>query len=387
MANIRFSFFVIILLGLSEYQTVFGDNVTTALIAQMLGGSEDENIVFSPFLVTESLMQLYLGAGGETLKQIEIYLQLEGLSKDRAVGQFSKRQKKLQRVKHLTLNRGSRIYVARDVPIMSKYQKESSDIFNTTVEKVDFRNSAKTVSQMNSWTAKLTNYKLNTVFTEIENEAKIMTLSAFYFEGKWKFPFNPLDTRKASFFMPEKTGGFHTALVDTMKRKGRYKYSYIYKLNAYAIEIPYAELDISMIILLPKDMDGVEGLVQKLGSVHLHEAAPRMEMTNLRILLPKFKIGSMLTLRAALESLGIHDLFKNANLEAMIGPKTGFSVNEIVQQTEFEMDENASKSVNIKKVDFGFISRQFVAEVNHPFVFLVTDRKSVFIAGRVNTLK
>ncbi|XP_034482376.1 serine protease inhibitor 42Dd [Drosophila innubila] len=332
-------------------------------------------------------MQLYLGAGGETAKQIENMLQLNNSTRIREIRQLGRRMQRLQRSRYLTLKSGSRIYVAKDLPLLTAYQKESRDFFNTTVEKVDFKSSDETISQMNAWIAKKTDNKIKFAITEIAHDTKMMLLSAIYFEGKWKYPFNSLDTRKASFFIPQKTGDFRTVLVDTMKRKGYYKYSYISKLNAYSIEIPYTNSDISLIILLPKNMDGVDEVVQNLDAIHFHEIAPRDAKTNFRILLPKFKIGSMLKMKSALESLGIHDLFKDANLGAMTEMKTGLFVNEIFQKTEIEVNEKGSRPVTIKKLDFGYISRQFVAEVNHPFVFLVKDRTTIYLAGRVNRLE
>ncbi|XP_034105495.1 serine protease inhibitor 42Dd [Drosophila albomicans] len=375
----------IVLIGSSVFQLIAADIVTTSLIKSVLSGSDTENVIFSPYLVKESLMQLYLGAEGNTSDEIEETLQLsKDLSKDNIINIIIHNIVKFKRERYGTFEKASRTYVAKNTLVDLRYSQKYEELFNTSVAEVNFGSSINKKFKISDWIMDKTSVKLTKAINELTNETQIIQIGAMSFHGKWKEPFQVSDTKLASFYIPQKTGDFYTTKISTMSRLGQCQYNFIEKLKAYSIEIPYAHPQLSMIILQPKAMDGVHQMIQNLNDLTLNDLVPKDVVSNFRILLPKFKIGITLKLKEALKNFGIKDLFENANLSGMTGP-TKYLVNEILHKVQIELDEGAQKD-KIDMADFGSISKQFIAAVNHPFVFLVKDKKTVYIAGRINKL-
>ncbi|KAH8261613.1 hypothetical protein KR044_012283 [Drosophila immigrans] len=344
MFNVRLTFLVIVLIGSSGFQLVPADYVTTALIKSVLSGDDMANIVFSPYLVRESLMQLYLGADGTTAKQIEDALQLStDMSKKKIINDVIKSVPVFKNPNFGQLKKASRLYVANKNHVTQLYEEKYAEYFNASVGEVDFGDPESKKYEIKDWLRKMTSVQMLKGINELTKETQAMQIGAMYFRAKFKKPFHVNDTRAATFYRPTKTGGYKAKKVYFMTRKGKYQYAFIEQLNAYTIEIPYEHPALTLIILLPKAMDGVKQMIAKLDKFNLNDLEPHEMISNFRILLPKFKLGKTVSVKQALQSLGIKDLFENANLEGMTN-KSDFKIDDILQKTYIEVDEGSSRA-------------------------------------------
>lgn len=96
-------------------------------------------------------------------------------------------------------------------------------------------------------------------------------------------------------------------------------YNYANTGNLEALELNYLGGDISMIVLLPKDRDGIKTLEQSMNMKRLDSIKNSMTSHPLTVQIPKFEFETEYDLVEPLQSLGLHDAFDpdNADFQGM----------------------------------------------------------------------
>jgi len=338
MVNLYRTCTVIILLS---FQSVSTEYVTTSIIAEVLR-QKDNNVIFSPFLVTEGLWQLYLGSEGKEAKEISKVLQLNGKSKNESIQNYSNWRRKLSPPKDsTTFNWANSLFVANDINLLPQYRKQAMDIFHILPQTVDFQDPA-TKDLINAWVAKNTNNKINKIIDHFHNKTKFMLLGAIYFKRSWQYQFNKRGTKKDKFHIPLKTGGTRTIQVDMMSVNHNFKLNPVKKLDAMSLELPYANSSISMVILLPNSVNGIDKMIANLNQLEIGDIAPNSDKSNIIVYFPKFKFDVNIELNNALSRLGLVNIFNNATFPAMTDYKSEFHINKIIQKAVIEVDEEGS---------------------------------------------
>lgn len=70
------------------------------------------------------------------------------------------------------------------------------------------------------------------------------------------------------------------------------------------LEMPYEGNDTSLVVILPKKIDGIDDLVQKLSdSAALNKALDNMYVQEVNVYLPRFKIETTTNLKQVLENV------------------------------------------------------------------------------------
>ena len=87
------------------------------------------------------------------------------------------------------------------------------------------------------------------------------------------------------------------------------------------LELPYVGNEMSMIVLLPKEVDGLKQLEADLYVDNLKRWKSRLSKRDVLVFLPKFKMTSMFRLGKTLRSMGVIDAFSDskANFAGMDG--------------------------------------------------------------------
>jgi serpin B len=114
----------------------------------------------------------------------------------------------------------------------------------------------------------------------------MVLVNAIYFKGFWTYQFDPQATYTAPFFLDDKS----SVEVDFMRVKNHFKYGFVEKLDATALELPYKDSDISMMIILPNKRNGLADVESKLHTVDLSEISQTLRSQEVNVELPKFKI-------------------------------------------------------------------------------------------------
>lgn len=134
----------------------------------------------------------------------------------------------------------------------------------------------------------------------------LVLVNGIYFKGLWKHPFNRrLTSRKSFHVTPTK----QVEVVMMQTNVFNFMYRNLPKLHAEAIALSYEGGRLSMVIIVPNDIDGLGRIQDNIGSI-LHNGKSfvwdSMTSERIRVSLPKFKVETTIgNLKQVLENVSI----------------------------------------------------------------------------------
>ncbi|NWU91201.1 ILEUB inhibitor, partial [Upupa epops] len=180
--------------------------------------------------------------------------------------------------------------------------------------------------------------------------------------------------------------------VKMMYQKNKFPFGYIPEMKTRVLELPYEGEELSMIILLPDDIEddstGLEKLEKQLTLEKLQEwtCPEHLYSTDVHVRLPKFKLEESYDLRSDLTALGLVDVFDSgkADLSAM-SEACDLFLSKIVHKAFIEVNEEgteaAAATAGIAVLCMA-MEENFTAD--HPFLFFICHKptQSILFLGR-----
>ena len=203
-----------------------------------------------------------------------------------------------------------------------KVYPEYADTVNIHYDSIIDSFNASSSDKINKWANDSTRGKISEIVNDeilFDPLLAVIITNAIYFNASWVHEFKAHDTVKSDFWVDTKK----SVDVDMMEQTiGLLHYAEIDGVQI--LKIPYKSDSnrLSMIIALPKDIDGIRDLENNLTYDMFTAWTRDTEPRNVQMHIPKFKItvkyDSNMTI-PAFKNLGIHDLFSNtsANLSGM----------------------------------------------------------------------
>nr|CAG4641903.1 EOG090X0ACU [Eurycercus lamellatus] len=300
-----------------------------------------ENVILSPSSVSTAFGMTLVGARGNTAKQLK---RVFGLSEVRdssvscAIGQLSRN------MEGNTLKSFNRMFIADGFRVTNSFQSTLLNDFEAPAESVNFT-SPGTLQSINNRVEKITNKKIVNLIPKgsFDEETKVVLISAVYFKGNWLKPFNPKKTRDQPFYVASSRKPVVTKM---MHIRGYFRLAHLIEADASALELPYEGHQMSMIILLPNQRDGLGRLESDLSSKNILSLLDKgFKRSRLNVIIPKFKMETSLNLVNALKKLGVLDLFNlaSADLSGMSGRKELF-VSDAFQRAFIDVNEKGTEA-------------------------------------------
>ncbi|XP_043264905.1 uncharacterized protein LOC122404748 [Colletes gigas] len=298
------------------------------------------NLIMSPLSAIFALAMTAYGARGETENQLKRVLHLPS-SNSLGTSGYQALTDTLNNVTDNELKLANKIFPAQKFAVKPDYQELLTNYFRSAVQKVDFSNSREAAGIINTWVQENTNDRIKDLLTsdDVDESTALVLVNAVYFKGQWKDKFDPQDTRELRFHVDETT----TKKVPTMYRTGDYRYGYVPGMNATFIEIPYKGDELSMIIFLPEDVNGLNEVQQQLQDINIANLFDDAYEGRVELYLPKFKIESKLILNDVLQKMGLTDMFSDrANFSGIADDD--LSISKVVQKAFIEVNEEGSEA-------------------------------------------
>jgi len=179
-----------------------------------------------------------------------------------------------------------------------------------------------------------------------------------------------------------------TVKVPMMKLEADFPYGEIEELNAKVVALPYKGEKLSMIIILPNEVDGLKGLEEKLKTYPLGSIPTKLRERKINLSLPKFTLESTIDLKGPLSELGAGAIFdqSKADFSGMpVDPKEQLFVSKAVQKAFIEVNEEGSEAAAATGIQIqlkSFISSRAL-HVDHPFMAMNVSLED---GGEVSTV-
>ena len=355
---------------------------------------EPGNLVMSPASLTLALTMTWGGARGETADQMRKVLHLEGTA-DEVFATAGRLASALQDPSHpLVLRIANQLFGARSYTLVPAFVERTRAAFGAAVEALDFVNGAeKARVQINQWVEDKTERRIQNLIPEggIGSLTRLVVVNAIYFLGDWKDPFDLKATRPATFHLTAS----ETKDVPTMHRTGELRIAQ--QDGVTAVEIPYKGLGMSMMILVPEEIEGLAAVESALDTDKLDALASAMRWQLVVLALPKFEVNpsKSLSLAEALAALGMPFAFDEgqADFSGIANPRDwrdGLYIAKVFHKGFVKVDEKGTEAAAATAVVMASRGapppRPREIKVDRPFLYLIRDNASglVLFLGRVS---
>jgi len=346
----------------------------------------DQNVFFSPLSIGTALKMVLAGARGETLNELKDVL---GYKDEANVNTIHADIKKVmddinnKDDEKVIFKMANQLLVQKGHTLKKEFSNLIRNNYKSQINAVNFED-PRVVNRINRWVANETDDKISKLLDEtLSSDTIMMILNAVYFKGQWKFPFNTKDTTPMTF---NNFGVPSSNNVNFMFIKKKFNYIDVPNLKAEILEVPYTD-SYDFYIVLPKEIDGVDSVIQSLNTDNLQEAIETMKKDkndgkNINLYLPKFKLETEYELKDVLEDLGVKSLFEdNADLSGINGKKN-LKVSSGIHKAYVDVNEEGTEAaagtgIQITKLSY-IPSTEFKAD--HPFLFLIRDNRNGIIS-------
>ncbi|XP_049854739.1 serpin B6-like isoform X2 [Schistocerca gregaria] len=315
------------------------NSLLTFDIYKVLGNGAD-NLFFSPLSIQVILALVFLGARGNTAKQLSRGLHLP---EDRNVTEdgISTLMIQLQESKGIVLNIANRIFIKNGYNIKEEFNN-SAIRFKAGTEEVDFSQEEQARKIINDWIEYKTNQKIKNIIPAgvLNDLTKMVLVNAIYLNADWLQQFDVAFTLPTSFHLASGS----TQNVDMMYIEEGFKYTEISELESQVVLLPYRGKKLGMMIILPKEQNGLSNLEKKLANINLQDILSVMGERKVYLYLPKFKLEYTVDLKATLKTLGMSDMFdgSTANLTGISdGPLV---VTKVLHKAFIEVNEEGTEA-------------------------------------------
>lgn len=351
----------------------------------------DGNLFFSPYSISTALAMTWAGARGETEKQMAdvLHFSLPQERVHQALGALEKQLNAADKNRGYQLSVANALWGQKGYGFLNEFLTLTKKNYDAGLRELDFVNPVereKARKTINKWVEKKTNKKIKDLIQPgILNElTRLVLTNAIYFKGDWAIQFDKKDTRDAPF----KLSADKEVTVPMMHLEDRFKYAETNDLQI--LELPYKGQDLSMIVLLPKKVDGLAELEKSLTVKNLDTWLSELRKQEVRVYLPKFKMTTgPLELRNILKSMGMKDAFSlpPADFSGMTGTKDLF-ISNVLHKAFVAVDEKGTEAAAATAVGMtttAIPKPPVIFRADHPFVFLIKDNRSgsILFMGRV----
>ncbi len=363
-----------------------GNNAFALDLYQQLK-STDGNLFFSPFSLSTALGMTYAGARGETESQMARVLHFE--QTDGLHAAFANLQAKLTEAEAqggIKLKVANSLWPQAGYAFLSEFISLIQTYYGVTITPVDYGDAEAARKTVNGWVEEKTEKKITDLIPPgVFNAWTRLTLvNAIYFKGNWADKFDARLTKRGDFWSPQ--GKVYAAMMSRTD-----EYNYAETESSQILELPYAGNALSMLILLPKEKDGLAEFESQLTPAYLEGVIAKLWQQQVFVTVPRFKIEAAFQLNEALIELGMSDAFDDdkANFAGMDGNEKGLFISAALHKAFIDVNEEGSEAAAASAIVMTLRSappqRPPLFRADHPFLFLIRENRtgSILFIGKV----
>jgi len=364
--------------------TVIRNNKFSLNYYKHFKNTNNENLVLSPFGVSNAMAMSYVGSKANTQKQIAkkmYYITQFGVlySFRQLIKRFT-----IYKSKEVNLQIGNSLWYNKNKELQKKYKNLLKVNFLAHTQALSFSSSTRASKQINRWIKKSSNYNLRSIIRSdaIHDYDELIFTNYVYMNGSWENPFNKEFTSKEDFYLADSS----KIKVDFMNQYSYFKYN---ENNLFQIiELPYLGKNISMVVFLPKKVNSIDSIENLLNTVNLDFWTSELYSKLVKVSLPKFRIEF---------NQDVSSLISENDCDLPFGDKADFSristeklkISKLIQKTIIEVKENESTNITQLVDESNWSADEnknlVTFNANHQFLFIVKDNinNSILLMGKI----
>ena len=348
-----------------------------------ISSSESGNIFFSPYSISTAMSMVYEGAAGGTADEIisvfhfplddsvrrssvaSIYNSLNGITSD------------------YLLRTVNALWVQENYSILENFSDAVTNYYAGAARNLDFVGDTEgSRSTINGWVESNTNGRIADLIPSgaLNDMTRLVLTNAIYFKGKWVNQFDTDNTYNAGFTLNDG----NSVSVDMMHLSDA-EFNYAETDDLQLLEMPYVGNAISMLILLPDDMNILE---DNFTLENLNYWKSLLVEEDVEVFIPKFTFDTKYYLNSELSDMGMPSAFNpyDADLSGIDGLRDLY-INFVIHQAFVAVDEEGTEAAAATAIGVGLTAMpvMHVFRADHPFIFIIQDRTNgnILFLGRV----
>jgi serpin B len=350
---------------------------------------KDGNLFFSPYSISNALAMTYAGARGKTAAEMEKTLHFS-LGQDQLHPAFAALIKQINgngQLRKYQLTVANRLWGQKDYDFHADFLKLTQEYYGAGLKEVDFIKATEAARQaINAWVEEQTKDKIKELLKKgiLSPNTRLVLTNAIYFKAAWQHAFAEGATAPGKFLLPDNKG-VQVPLMHQTTSAGYYNAG-----DLALLDLPYEDGQLSLVVLLPKDVAGLPALEKSLTQAQMSEWMIKRQFRPVQITLPKFKITSEFQLNEVLAALGMPTAFTTKADFSGMTTRDQLFISAVVHKAFVDVHEKgteaaAATAVVMDKKASAKTEEPVTFRADHPFVFLIRDNQSgsILFMGRL----
>ena len=369
---------------------------------KQIAKTEKGNIFFSPFSISSALAMTYAGARGKTAEEMAKVLHFPPeLLKDDAKRLHTAFGKLIAHVnaekgpegkpRGYELVTANALWVQAGHPFLDRFIRTNTDNYKASFDALDFIGDRQGASdKINAWVGKQTRGKIGKIIDEsLLHNTRLVLTNAVYFKGAWAQKFDKALTREAEFnlasgqatkvpfmnskvvagYLPEQVSGDLPGVPAGCRFQ--------------ELEMPYVGRDVSFLVILPKEAQGIGAFERALSPGLLAVKIPAITIDTS---IPRLAIRFDIDLSGLLRQTGMQACFTPGQADfSGIDSTRDFAISRACHGAIGDVNEEGTEAAAATGGTFAWITAPPAFVADHPFFFVVRNTLNgcILFMGRV----
>ncbi|MBI4870845.1 MAG: serpin family protein [Candidatus Riflebacteria bacterium] len=348
------------------------------------------NLFFSPTSLSFAMGMPYGGARSTTASQIARTFHYPGnaVATGQAMAALTRDLRTSGVQSGILLNVANSVWLQKGFGVMPAFSSLVRSYFGSGLLAVDFARATEAARQtINAWVERQTNKKIRNLIPAgvLTRQTHLVLANALYFKAAWSSRFYKEATSREPFFLGQKT----KTTASMMTQTGQFPYAET--PHWQMLEMPYLGERFSMVVLLPKKVDGLAALEKDINWNNLAGSMARLEPRRVEVHFPKFRVETTYSLKQALSNMGMPAAFNGslADFSGITG-RRNLVIDAVLHKAFADVNEEgteAAAATAITCITTGIPDQEepAVFRADRPFLFLIRDKPTgcILFMGRL----